>query len=89
MILLDELGRSTAAEEGAALTWTVCEHLLKRGCLTLAATHYQQCGRMAEMYHQAAKLVWWGRRRGRSWFLKGQRFVVTWLVYWGGWVVGY
>ena len=57
LVLLDELGRSTAAEEGAGLTWAVCEHLLLKGCRTLAATHYQQCSRMADMYHQVTKLV--------------------------------
>ena len=79
LVLLDELGRSTAAEEGAAITWTVCEHLLRRRCRTLAATHYQQCARLADMYQMADKLVCEmahrggvavdrdGGRAGRSW----------------------
>ncbi|KAF0292631.1 MutS 4 [Amphibalanus amphitrite] len=54
LVLLDEPGRSTAAEEGAALTWAVCEHLLRRRCRTLAATHHQQCSGIADMYQNMA-----------------------------------
>jgi DNA mismatch repair ATPase MutS len=42
---LDELGRGTATQDGAAVAAAVLEHLAARvGCLGLFATHYHQLG---------------------------------------------
>jgi DNA mismatch repair protein MSH6 len=45
MAALDELGRGTATQDGAAVAAAVLEHLATRvGCLGLFATHYHQLG---------------------------------------------
>ncbi|WP_457756226.1 endonuclease MutS2 [Thermodesulfatator indicus] len=41
LFLLDEIGRGTAPEEGAALAMAVLEELYERGARVLATTHYE------------------------------------------------
>ncbi len=41
LFLLDEIGRGTAPEEGAALAMAVIEALYRRGAWVLATTHYE------------------------------------------------
>lgn len=40
LVLLDELGSATDAEEGAALAVAIAEHFLAIGCLTIVSTHH-------------------------------------------------
>ena len=46
LVLIDELCKGTALEDGFALAWAVCEELAKRGCMALVATHMQQLALM-------------------------------------------
>ena len=42
LVLVDELGRGTAPEEGAALAVALLDEFRERGCLTLATTHHDR-----------------------------------------------
>ncbi|MDR1788494.1 MAG: DNA mismatch repair protein MutS [Treponema sp.] len=48
LVIMDEVGRGTSAQDGLAIAWAVCEHLLDRTrCRTLFATHYHELTRLA------------------------------------------
>lgn len=48
LTLLDELGGGTDPQEGVALAWAYLEELARRGCRTLATTHYGQLKSLVE-----------------------------------------
>ena len=51
-IILDEIGRGTSTEDGRAIAWAVCEHLLNVvGAQTLFATHLRE---LTEIRHPRA-----------------------------------
>ena len=51
-IILDEIGRGTSTEDGRAIAWAVCEHLLEVvGAQTLFATHLRE---LTEIRHPHA-----------------------------------
>lgn len=51
LILMDEIGRGTSADEGYALAWAICQHLNEKlACRTLFATHYSQLADLVSSY---------------------------------------
>ncbi|XP_053326326.1 mutS protein homolog 4 [Spea bombifrons] len=50
LIIIDELGRGTSAEEGIGLCYAVCEHLLGTKAFTLLATHFLELCHLGTMY---------------------------------------
>lgn len=50
LVLIDELGRATSNDDGVAISWAVCEYLLKKRCLTFFVTHYPQLTRLCDSY---------------------------------------
>lgn len=50
LVLIDELGRGTANDEGAAIAWSISEEMIQRGSYTCFATHYHQLNRLAQLY---------------------------------------
>ncbi|XP_072275595.1 mutS protein homolog 4 [Pyxicephalus adspersus] len=50
LIIIDELGRGTSAEEGIGICYAVCEHLLGSKAFTLFATHFLELCHLGTMY---------------------------------------
>ncbi|CAI5738619.1 unnamed protein product [Hyaloperonospora brassicae] len=50
LVLIDELGRGTAIDEGVAIAWSIGEEMIHRGSYTCFATHYHQLNRLARLY---------------------------------------
>jgi DNA mismatch repair protein MSH4 len=50
LILVDELGRGTSTDEGFAIAWTVCEHIMQRQSLVILATHFHQLCELPNLY---------------------------------------
>uniref|UniRef100_A0A8C5R1I9 MutS protein homolog 4 n=1 Tax=Leptobrachium leishanense TaxID=445787 RepID=A0A8C5R1I9_9ANUR len=50
LIIIDELGRGTSAEEGIGLCYAICEFLLSRKAFTLFATHFLELCHLGTVY---------------------------------------
>ncbi|XP_056388656.1 mutS protein homolog 4 isoform X2 [Hyla sarda] len=50
LIIIDELGRGTSAEEGIGICYAVCEHLIGSKAFTLFATHFLELCHLGTMY---------------------------------------
>ena len=50
LVILDEIGRGTSTFDGISIAWAVAEHLLKKQCKTLFATHYWELTQL-EAHH--------------------------------------
>ena len=46
LVIIDELGRGTSPEEGAALCWAISEALAKTSSFTFLATHFRLLTKM-------------------------------------------
>nr|XP_040055241.1 mutS protein homolog 4 isoform X1 [Gasterosteus aculeatus aculeatus] len=53
LIIIDELGRGTSAEEGIGICYSVCEFLLSRKAFTLFATHFLEVCQLESLYPNA------------------------------------
>lgn len=55
LVIMDEIGRGTAAEEGFALAWAIVQHILETiRCRTLFATHYYGLAPLVDSYPKQA-----------------------------------
>lgn len=50
VIIIDELGRGTSAEEGMGLCYAICEQLLFTGAYTFLATHFLELNHLSHHY---------------------------------------
>lgn len=50
LVILDEIGRGTSTFDGISIAWAVAEHLLKKECKTLFATHYWELTALQETH---------------------------------------
>ena len=53
-VILDEIGRGTSTFDGISIAWAVAEHLIKKRCKTLFATHYWELTEIAT-HHATVK----------------------------------
>jgi DNA mismatch repair protein MutS len=56
LVILDEIGRGTSTLDGLSLAWAIAEHLSRRGCRTLFATHYHELTQLPETHPNVANL---------------------------------
>eukprot|EP01071_Lankesteria_metandrocarpae_P009366 Lankesteria_metandrocarpae@DN5184_c0_g1_i14.p3 len=52
LVLIDELGRGTDACEGLALSWAICESLLRKSCAVFLASHLLGLTKLTTLYPQ-------------------------------------
>ena len=50
LVIIDELGRGTAVDEGSGICWAICEQLLKSSCYSFVATHFPLLAKLASVY---------------------------------------
>lgn len=50
LVIIDELCRSTAVEEGTALAMAICEKMLKTPAYIFLTTHYTTITKLQELY---------------------------------------
>ncbi|KAK3083385.1 hypothetical protein FSP39_021201 [Pinctada imbricata] len=50
LIITDELGRGTSAEEGVGICHAICEHLLKQKSFTFFTTHFLELTNLESLY---------------------------------------
>lgn len=55
LIILDELCKGTAIEEGASIAWAICEKLLNTTAFIFAATHFSYLTKLADLYYNVTK----------------------------------
>ncbi|XP_043264908.1 mutS protein homolog 4-like [Colletes gigas] len=51
LVVLDELCKGTAIEEGASIAWAICERLLNTNAFIFAATHFVFLTKLADLYY--------------------------------------
>ncbi|XP_071873300.1 mutS protein homolog 4 [Bombus fervidus] len=56
LIVLDELCKGTAIEEGASIAWAICEKLLNTTAFIFAATHFSYLTKLADLYYNVTNL---------------------------------
>lgn len=55
LIIIDELGRGTNAEEGVGLCYAICEELLSTSAYSFIATHFLELNRLSATYPNVQK----------------------------------
>ncbi|CAL7940902.1 unnamed protein product [Xylocopa violacea] len=51
LIILDELCKGTAIEEGTSIAWAICEKLLNTTAFIFVATHFTYLTKLADLYY--------------------------------------
>jgi DNA mismatch repair protein MutS len=57
LVIMDEVGRGTAAKEGYSLAWGICKYLYSKGCRTLFATHYSDLSKLVTTFPHSQCLM--------------------------------
>ena len=55
LVIIDELGRGTSSEEGAALAFAIAEEVLKSSAFCFLATHFPLLTRLEALYPTTVK----------------------------------
>ncbi|KAM8916600.1 mutS protein homolog 4 isoform 5-T5 [Spinachia spinachia] len=79
LIIIDELGRGTSAEEGIGICYSVCEFLLSLKAFTLFATHFLEVCQLESLYPNAENQHM-EVRHTRSGDTGGESVVYTYLL---------
>lgn len=58
LIILDELCKGTAIEEGASIAWAICEKLLNTTAFIFAATHFSNLTKLGDLYFNVTKYLY-------------------------------
>lgn len=58
LIILDELCKGTAIEEGASIAWAICEKLLNTTAFIFAATHFFNLTKLGDLYFNVTKYLY-------------------------------
>lgn len=58
LIILDELCKGTAIEEGASIAWAICEKLLNTTAFIFAATHFFNLTKLEDLYFNVTKYLY-------------------------------
>lgn len=58
LIILDELCKGTAIEEGASIAWAICEKLLNTTAFIFAATHFFNLTKLGDLYFNVMKYLY-------------------------------
>lgn len=69
LVIVDELGRGTSNTDGYSIAHSVCEFLIRKGCVALFATHFQD---LCDLGGVVNKKV--------SYFEEGGRMVMTYKI---------
>jgi len=57
LVIIDELGRGTAVDEGVSIAWAAVEELLQSSCACLLVTHFHELTGISDLYSQCAHLA--------------------------------
>lgn len=55
LVILDELGKTTSADHGSAICWTVCEALILARAWVLVTTHITLITKLQDVYFNVTK----------------------------------
>lgn len=66
LVVIDELGRGTSADEGSALCWAVCERFAKTNAFTFLATHFELMTKMESLVIGVIKYVYHFNLMGKN-----------------------
>nr|XP_012135702.1 PREDICTED: mutS protein homolog 4-like [Megachile rotundata] len=55
LVVLDELCKGTAIEEGTSIAWAICEQLLNTTAFVFAATHFSYLTKLPDLYRNATR----------------------------------
>ena len=66
LVIIDELGRGTAVDEGVSIAWAAVEALLESKCACLLVTHFHELASLAGLYASCTHLAMAAQPVGES-----------------------